>query len=49
MKQKKPCKHDWQLLNFGSKAGYYGTSTQAIVLLICRECEKVIQKDVEYD
>jgi len=40
-------KHDWQLLTYGSKPTYVGTIMKSIVLIVCRECGKVVEKEVE--
>ena len=40
-------KHDFQLLHYASKPGYIGSIADMIVLIICRDCEKVFEKRVE--
>jgi len=40
-------KHDWQLLSYGSRGGYVGTLEDMVVLMVCRDCNKVIEVKVE--
>ena len=42
-----PHKHDWQLLHFGSKPTGIGTEENMVVLIVCRDCGKVVEKKVE--
>jgi Fe2+ or Zn2+ uptake regulation protein len=46
-KGKKEHKHDWQLLSYGNRAGYVGTLTDMVVLMVCRDCGKVVEQPVE--
>ena len=39
-------KHNWQLLNYGQRAGYIGTVTDMIVLMVCRDCNEVLEQKV---
>lgn len=39
-------KHDWQLLSYGSRACYVGTLTDMVVLMVCRDCGKVVESKV---
>lgn len=39
-------KHDWQLLSYGNRSGYVGTLTEMLVLMVCRECAKVVEQRV---
>ena len=48
-KKQKKHKHDWQLLSYGNIGGYFSTltETEMVVLMVCRECNKVIEQKVE--
>lgn len=39
-------KHDWQLLTLGSVPTYIGTEMKGFCLIICRECTKILKKDL---
>ena len=46
-KKEKKHKHDWQLLSYGNKTGYTGTLTDMVVLIVCRDCAKVLEKTIK--
>ena len=39
-------KHDWQLLKYGFKPTYVGTKEKMVALIACRECGKVLEKEI---
>lgn len=43
MKKQNKHKHDWQLLSYGNKP------VNMVVLIVCRECAKVLEQKVEYE
>ena len=45
-KEKKKHIHDFQLLCYGNKTGYIGTTTAMMVLIVCRDCAAVFEKTV---
>mgnify|MGYP003395430849 CR=1 FL=1 len=40
-------KHDWQMLSYGNRVGYVGSLTDMVVLMACRECNKVLEQKVD--
>ena len=48
MKKKIKRKHDcdWQLLSYGHSISHIGTTTNIMVVIICRKCTTVIERTI---
>ena len=46
-KGKEKHKHDFQLLSYGNKTGYWQTLTDMVVLMACRNCGRVFEETVK--